>query len=141
MKKRIRTLICLVLVVLLVTSMAVPAMADSASGQGTVGSIDYRWELSYTAAAANASISNPNIATTVTAEAESYVYYDLTGDYGYSDAVKLVNYRSVTVSSDNIIAINGVPVRGEVRGAVGSFWVGGTQVINEAYTGAQGERE
>lgn len=140
MKKRIRTLICLVLVVLLVTSMAVPAMADNASGQGTVGSFDYEWELSYATESANASIETPNIATTVTAAVKSYVYYDLTGDYGYTDEEKLTSYRNVTVSSDNIITINDVPVRGEVRGAAGSFWVGATRVIKEAYAGA-GEDE
>ena len=137
-EKRMRTLICLVLVVLLTASMAVPAMADNASGQGTAVSIDYKWELSYTTAAANASITTPNVPSPVTATVEGYVYYDLTGDYGYTDEVTLCNYRSVTVSSGNIITINDVPVRGEVRGAVGSFWVGGTQVINEAHTGVNG---
>lgn len=130
MKKKMRTMTCLVLVVLLATSMVVPAMASS--GTGTAGSFDYIWQLSYTTSATTGTIRTPNIAATVTAEVKSYVYYDLTGDYGYSDAVKLANYRSVTVSSGAIITINGVPVRGEVQGGYGSFWVDSTRVIRDA---------
>lgn len=130
MKKKMRIMTCLVLVVLLATSMVIPAMASS--GQGTAGAIDYTWELSYTASATTGTIRTPDVAATVTAEVKSYVYYDLTGDYGYSDAVKMVNYRSVTASSGNIMTINGVPVRGEVRGGYGTFWVDSTRVIREA---------
>ena len=130
MKKKMRMMTCLALAVLLVAGMVIPAMASN--GNGAVGAIDYLWTLSYTSSATTGTVRTPNIAGTVTAEVKSRVYYDLTGRYYLTDAVKLANYRSVTVSSDNIVTINGVPVRGEVRGGYGTFWVDGTRVIHEA---------
>lgn len=121
---------CLVLAVLLVAGMVIPAMASY--GSGTVGSVDYLWTLSYTTFDATGNIRTPNVAGTVTAEVKSRVYYDLTNKYYISDAVKRANYRSVTVSSGNIVTINGVPVRGEVRGGYGTFWAENTQVVKDA---------
>ena len=133
MKKRTHTLLYLVLVVVLTASMVVPAMAEQPkntreSGTGTAGSsYDYAWELTYTTTDSTASIRTTRIDTTVQASVSSYVFYDLTGDYGYTDEVKLTNYRNVTVSAGYIFDLpNGTPVRGEVKGAVAQFWVGGS---------------
>lgn len=130
MNKKMRMMTCLALTVLLVTSMVIPAMASQ--GSGKAGAIDYAWTLSYTTSATTGTIHTPNVTGTVTAEVWSHVYYDLTNEYGNTDKVKLANYRTVTVSSGRIITLNGVPVRGEVRGGYGTFWVDGTRVIHEA---------
>lgn len=141
MKKRTRTLLCLVLVVMLTVSMVIPAMAEQPKNTRGTGSdtspngFDYAWELTHTAIDSTASMRTTKIDTTVKVVVSSYVYDDLNGEYGYSETAEDINYRSATASAGRIFEINGVLVDGEVQGAVAQFWVAGilSQTIYEGY--------
>lgn len=132
MKKYAKKVLCLVLAVLLVSSMAIPAMAEQpkntrGSGSNTsAGGFEYAWELTYTATSSTGSVRTTRIDNTVKVVVSSYVYDDLNGEYGYSETAENINYRSATASAGNIFTLKtGSRVRGEVRGAVAQFWVAG----------------
>lgn len=133
MKKRTRTLLCLVLVVMLTASMVIPVMAEQpkntrGSGSNTsAGGFEYAWELTYTASNSTASARTTKVDNTVKVVVSSYVYDDLNGEYGYSETADNINYRSATASAGNIFTLKtGSRVRGEVRGAVTQVWIGGS---------------
>ena len=135
-EKRMRTLICLVLVVLLTASMAVPAMAETASGSNLTCSYPYAWTVEQTDVRGRAYIYTTAAPTHLTAQVQIETYYDLTGTRFGHEPISVTGYSAAIAIDDNIIEkINDVPVRAIVTGAKASFKVGQTQVLKEQLVG------
>lgn len=131
MKKTKRTLLCLMLVIIMITTVAVPAMAVSGGNNkwrdddGTMYA--YTYSVTRKTASGVAYIySTP--ATTVKAKAENTLCYELMGRIGTSSET-LSGYSSVTATAGNIFIINGVSVEGTVTNTEGTFWINGTKVM------------
>lgn len=130
MKKTKRILFCLTLVIIMITTVAVPAMAVSKGndkwidGSGNVYAYQYSVTRKETTGVA---YMYSTTATTVKAKAENTLYYDLTGTTGtvYKTAT---GYSSVTATAGNIFEVNDVPVRADIKHTEGTFWINNNQV-------------
>lgn len=136
MKKRMRTLMCLALVILLVVSITVPAMAVSESHSGVAGGYNYQWTATLETTYGTAQISTPTVPTSVTAQVQIETYYDLTGDrFGHDPHITTGYAGATAMDIDTLEEINGVPVRATVTGLKAAFKVGSHPVEDGHYMG------
>ena len=137
MKKRMRTLICLALVIMLVASMAVPAMATSHTGTNTTGSITYNWSVTCGETTGTASISISPSISSCRAIATNYLYDELNNLSGttYQDKA---SFASVTATAGNILdkEIAGVIYHFpncNIEKTSGTFYIASSLVVSEAF--------
>ena len=126
----------MVLAVLLVSSMAVPAAAETASHPGETSGYTHRWTLTMEETSSMAKMEASPKPTTVSAALVCQFYYDLTGQRFVSKENKTTGYAVATVMDNNIISINHVPVRAQITAAAGSFWLGNQHIVQNYYLGA-----
>ena len=131
MKKRIRKLMCLALVVLLVASMAVPAMAAAASGNGTYGMFTFTWTVTCNETTGTARISVSPTATSVTAYAKNTLYNSLNDITGESVEATSTSFATTTATADNILIDEecGHMFESEITKTTGRFFVGPEEVV------------
>ena len=137
MKKYAKKVLCLVLAVLLLSSMAVPAVASS----GTYEYKDYllNFTVTRTETYGMATISTPAKPTTVGAYVKNYVYCEECGsvsivDSGHIDPYTMVpnmGYASVTVFAYNEFTDNKGTHEGVIQQTQGYFWVGDVMVLGQ----------
>ena len=133
MEKTKRILLCLTLVIVMITTVAVPVMAVSKGnnkwidGSGNVYPYQYSVTRKETTGVA---YMYSTIAATVKAKAENTLYYDLTGATGtvYKTAT---GYSSVTATAGNIFKISDVPVRADIIHTEGTFWINNNEVCKD----------
>lgn len=130
--KKTRMLMCLLLVAVLVTSMASPAMAESANGSGVQNGCSYTWTITRGESTGVAAIKTPGAPGSLTAQVCNQLYYDLTGNRIETKEVVSTGYASASASDDNIMTINGVRVRAEITCTIGGFSLNG-YIITSAY--------
>ena len=131
MKKNARKLMCLALVVLLVATMAVPAMAVSSTGTGTYQTISYNWTVTCNETTGTASISVSPRVSTVTAYAKNSLYNRLNNLTGESREFQSSSFASTTATADNLLILeeNGYIFESEVTETTGRFFVGAEEVV------------
>ncbi len=130
MKKRFRIITSLILVTLLVTALASPAIA--ASGQNTVGGYPVVFEVSCDADSGYANIRCIGAPTYVKAKSYGYFYDPANRDFGYDGETSGNGYSTATATAGPrfpLIHRPDVKGYGEVQYIIGTFWV------NENYTG------
>lgn len=131
MKKRMRKFMCLALVILLVSTMAVPAMAASSTGSGPYGMYTYNWTVTCNETTGTAAISISPTATTVTAYAKNTLYNGLNDITGESVEVVSTSFASTVAIADNIIidAECGHEFESEITKTTGRFFVADENVV------------
>lgn len=131
MKKSAKKILCLMLIVLLISSMAVPAAAQSGTGTSQSG-YSYNWEVYHSDTYGFAQINTNARPTDVTASGRNWVYDDLNDEAGYSERSTVTGYAGATATPNNIINIgtedDPTYVRGIVQVTYGTFYVGSEKI-------------
>lgn len=136
MKKRMRTLICLALVIMLVAIMAVPAMAVH-SGTGIEGQHSFKWDVICGETTGEARIR-------ITSSAPSYVtavvensLVDYKNGFTGTSADSSTGYFNATAIADNyiVVRLEGIDryFPSEITRTKGIFYVGSDCVMLGAY--------
>ena len=95
-------MICLALVIMLVASMAVPAMAVSHTGTGSKDSMTFNWSVTCGETTGTASISISPSISACRAIATNYLYSELNDLRGTSSDDKAF-FASATATADNTL--------------------------------------
>lgn len=133
MKKTARKLMCLALVMLLVATMAVPAMAKS-EGTGKWNGYTYDWYVECGNTHGIAQISSSGKPTYVKAYAECTLYYEEEKAYGISYSGDPVScYVTASVTAKNTFTYEGREVTGTIKKTFGKFWVESENVVPGVY--------
>ena len=132
MKKCMRKLMCLALVVLLVASMTVPAMAAATTSTGAYGTIEFNWAVTCGTTTGTAEISITTGMSTVSAKATNYLRDDV-NDLDDTSVGEASALRTATATADNYIrrTFEGVEYKfvSEIKKTTGTFWVGLEEVV------------
>lgn len=132
MFKRNKIVISMLLVAVMVTGMVVPAVAV-ATGSGTCNGYSYTWEVRIISSIAHSHISSSGQPTDLKTQCKAKMYYDLTNTWFTKTDSLRTGYASASSSVDNIVTINSVPVRTEIKHVWGDFYVGSTSVAKGVY--------
>ncbi len=135
MKKRFRIITSLILVTLLVTALASPAMATPVAqtdperyynAQGTWGQNTFTLSINYSKIEGNAWISISGPPAYVTAKSKSYVYNERNDLSGYSEEVVVTGYFYAYATSPNEFTDedSGIILDGEIRHTIGTLSIG-----------------
>ena len=132
MKKAMRKLMSLVLVILLVASIALPAMAV-AEGTGTHGMYSYTYRVVCEETYGTAGITANKVPTYVSVYAYNQVYSEEYDTWGYAgsseDGTEYTGYVSASVTVGNTFEIGTQTVTGIVQKTCGTFYVNGNLVL------------
>lgn len=130
MKKRMRTLISLTLVIMLVASMTLPAMAVNGI---TPSGYSYRYFVTRTDTTGKTEVAITSAAPAyVTAYVKNEVYNELNNMWIYPEH-KNTGYISVSATASNVVKKDGYLFDGILYTTVGDCWVAGTQVAVGVY--------
>lgn len=133
MKKRMHTLIHLILVIMLVVSMAIPAMAVPHTGTGNSGTISFVWSVECEETVGTATISISPSVSPVTACVKNNLYNKLNNVSGTSED-KDTGFASVTATADNTVIYDGYSfINSEILSTFGSFMINSTVVAENVY--------
>ena len=134
MKKRMRTLMSLVLVIMLVASTAVPAMAVASTGTVPMGYYTCNWTVECQTTTGRASIGVSPRSIDVTAYAQNTLYNSLNNITGVSVEVRSVSFANATAIADNLIIDEdcGHRFESEITKTTGRFFVGVEEVVKGA---------
>ena len=135
MRKRTSKLMCLVLVTLLVVCMAVPALANS--GTGEHGGYNYTWSITGTTTSGRSSITATVVPVTVGTAVQNIVYDD-DGRVGYafsggdspSNIIPNTGYVTANATASNVFTYEGRKYTGEVTRTFGYYWINGVRVLS-----------
>lgn len=135
MKKKMRMMTCLLLVVLMVASLAVPTLATeptvaTASGSGAWNGHTFNWWVESEETAGAAGISLPNKPNNVTVYVVNNLYNEDNDRFGTSQG-ELTGYASVSARANNrFMTTEGLYLRGVVEFTYGKFYIGSTLVAD-----------
>lgn len=138
MKKYAKKVLCLVLAVLLVSSIAVPAAAVAATGSGRYSQYSYSWTVECAETYGLAEISANGMPAYVKAYAECTVYSQqfnlnfLTRSVEDLDDIPS-NYVHTVATAGNTFVYQGSNWTGEITKTFGKFWVANENVVPSVY--------
>ncbi len=125
MKKRMCTFISLTLVIMLVASMTLPAMAVSGI---TPSGYVYQYFVTRTDTTGKSEVAITSAAPAyVTAQVKNIVYNELNEMWIYPED-RNTGYIRVSATAGNVVKKDGYLFDGIVRATIGDCWVAGTQV-------------
>ncbi len=124
-KNRFRIITSLILVTLLVTALAAPAIA--ATGTNTLNGYTASFSVTNTQHTGTASISSVGSPTYLEAAARNYLYDDLNEEAGYSNWGTVSGYAAVAAEATDILTLSSdygyAKVHALVQYTDGSFWI------------------
>ncbi len=132
MKKRYRIITSLILVTLLVTALAAPAIAAEVTdfqGSGTKNGYSYNVRVYHNETQGIATMNFYSGSSILTAKSQNKIYDSLNGRFDYSELVTQMNYITVTATSTNVFEYNGYFFDGDIQETYGEFLFGETQIV------------
>lgn len=134
MKKTKRTLLCLMLVVLMVASCALTAMAASGDATVTVKGTEYtyNWSVTRSSTYGTGTMATRSTPAYLTVEVRNYMYSQVNNTHGYNkDWASNTGYSSVATTANNILVIDGVNVPSSVISTDAKFYIGSKLVSTQ----------
>lgn len=129
MKRQTRCMISIIIAVLLVASVAIPAMATF-SGSNYCGDYYYTYTIQKKSTSGVAGISTPHTPTYVTAKAVNNVKHPITNK-DTTITSSITGYASAAAVAGNTMTVNGTSYTRTIYSTTAEFKVGNTIVLRE----------